>query len=166
MSLFGNILKGAGKLALNAASEAMAQSQKKIYQNSSQSGRKIGGKSINEWDTQWRSIGILSNIDLTPYNKYVGLYRARLGSEIVYIGRAIEWNNGGFRKRLSDYTRESNSARTHGSGQKMYEHRHQLQIDLLLVGQSENAAKVTSVLEGLMVGKYNPTWNKVKNFNF
>jgi hypothetical protein len=47
----------------------------------------------------------------------------------------------------------------------MYQHRDQLVIDILIVGTDAEAAKVTSVLEGLMIGKYNPSWNKVKNFN-
>lgn len=34
----------------------------------------------------------------------------------MYVGRAIELNNGGFRKRLSDYSRGSDSARNHKSG--------------------------------------------------
>lgn len=110
-------------------------------------------------------LGTSLPINLTQYNKNVGLYRARLGGRIVYIGKAIEWNNGGFRKRLSDYTRESSSARKHGSGQKMYAHRNELVIELLIVGGDAKAAEITPKLEALMIGKYNPEWNKVRNFN-
>jgi hypothetical protein len=31
------------------------------------------------------------------------------------------------------------------------------------VGTDSKAAELTAALEGLMVGKYNPAWNKVKN---
>jgi hypothetical protein len=123
MSLFNKVLKGVGKAAINVASDVVSQSQKSAYQKSNQSDRKISCKTFKEWDREWRSVGILSQLILSPYNRYVGLYRAWLGSELVYIGRAIEWNNGGFRKRLSDYTRNSDNARTHGSGQKMHQYR-------------------------------------------
>ena len=54
--------------------------------------------------------------NLTPYNHCVGLYRHVINGKTMYVGRAIELHNGGFRKRLSDYCRESNSARKHTSG--------------------------------------------------
>jgi hypothetical protein len=165
MSLLKNVLKTAGKIAVAAAAQSAEKAKSNLYQQASQANTRIAGRTIQEWDQQWRYAGILSSINLTEYNKYVGLYRARLGGRIVYIGKAIEWNNGGFRKRLSDYTRESNSARKHGSGQKMYAHRNELVIELLIVGNDAKAAEVTPKLEALMVGKYNPEWNKVKNFS-
>ncbi|WP_407267716.1 hypothetical protein [Radiobacillus sp. PE A8.2] len=160
MGILNKVFKGAGKLA----SEAVSQSQKSVYRQSQKSGQKIAGKTIQEWDREWRYVGTLSRINLTDFNKYVGLYKATLAGEVVYIGRAIEWNNGGFRKRLSDYRRESNSARMHESGQKMYQYRDDLSIELLIIGSNEQAAKVTSTIEGMMVGKYAPSWNKVRNF--
>ncbi|MFE7064106.1 hypothetical protein ACFVAD_18390 [Sutcliffiella sp. NPDC057660] len=165
MSIFKSILKGAGKMALEAASQSVSNAKNNMYQQASKSDVKIGGYTIMEWDSQWRYAGILSSLNLTPYNKYVGLYKATLGGKVVYIGKATEWNNGGFRKRLSDYTRESTSARKHGSGQKMHLHRNELNIEFLIVGSNASAAEFTPKLEALMIGKYNPEWNKVKNFN-
>lgn len=164
MSMFKSILKGVGKLAVEVATKSLEEAKKHNYQQATKNKVIIWGKTIDEWDRQWQCAGTLASLSLTQYNKYVGLYRAKLGGKVVYIGRAIEWNNGGFRKRLSDYTRDSNSARKHGSGQKMYQHRHELTIDLLIVGSDAQAAEITVKLEGLMVGKYNPEWNKVKNF--
>ncbi|WP_147565120.1 hypothetical protein [Clostridium tyrobutyricum] len=124
----------------------------------------IGDKTLEQWDHRWQSLGILSDINLSPYNHYVGVYRAILAGRIIYIGRAIEWNNGGFRKRLSDYRRESNSARHHGSGQKMYLHRDQLHIDIIVTGSDEQSAKVATQLEVRLIAKYVPEWNvKINN---
>lgn len=41
--------------------------------------------------------------------------------ESMHIGRAIKLNNGDFRKRLSDYRRESDSSRKHKTGKKINE---------------------------------------------
>jgi hypothetical protein len=65
MNLFGKVLKGVGKLALNVASEALAQAQNTSYQNATKNGQKIGGKTISEWDREWRRVGILSKINLS-----------------------------------------------------------------------------------------------------
>jgi len=62
--------------------------------------------------------------DLSDYKDKVGLYRMKNeAGEVVYVGRAVEHNNGGLRKRLRDYTRESDTGRKHQSGQKIYANR-------------------------------------------
>ncbi|MBP2028703.1 hypothetical protein J2Z35_002533 [Acetoanaerobium pronyense] len=118
------------------------------------------GKSINEWKAKWQGIGYLKSANLTPYNKCVGLYRHRVNGNIVYVGRAIELNNGGFRKRLSDYRRESDSARKHESGKTINDHLDEIVTDILIVGETEEAIKTTKLLENAFIGEYNPIWNK------
>jgi len=125
------------------------------------SANRIGGKSIEEWDREWISIGMLKTADLSPYSHYVGLYRHVINGRTMYVGRAIEWNNGGFRKRLSDYRRESNSARTHTSGRLIHEHLDEIRTYLLIVGSDAEAAEVTKQLEGRFIAKYGSPWNKM-----
>lgn len=155
---FEKIVNGAEK----AIKILEKESNKMQYAQAKSSQQKIGGITIQEWDRKWQRIGTLETVNLTPYNHYVGLYRAFLHGNLVYIGRAIEWNNGGFRKRLSDYRRESNSARKHSSGQLMYTHRHELQIDIMITGEGQAAADHARVLEKIFIGKYNPPWNVQK----
>ncbi|MDX2322404.1 MAG: hypothetical protein QNK26_17605 [Moritella sp.] len=155
---FWNVAEKVAKHIGNAAKANTVNAKERLYQKNKNA--VIGGKSISQWEGCWKPIGILSNANFTPYNKSVGLYRAKLGGRVVYIGRALESSNGGFRKRLSDYRRKSDSARKHGSGQKMNLHNDQLQIDILVTGGNESAADVAKKLEVLLVGKYKPEWNK------
>ncbi|MHA6260590.1 GIY-YIG nuclease family protein [Sporosarcina sp. CAU 1771] len=120
---------------------------------------RFGDFSYREWDRKWESIGQLASANLTPYNRSVGLYRHTFRGEIVYIGRAIELNNGGFRKRLSDYRRDSDSARTHKSGRLINENLDQIRTDILVVGTTEKDIHITKELERVFVGKYTPKWN-------
>lgn len=120
---------------------------------------KYGHYTFKEWDSKWQSIGPLASANLTPYNKSVGIYRHRFQGQVVYIGRAIELHNGGFRKRLSDYRRDSDSARKHTSGRLINEHLDQITTDLLVVGQSPEDIQITKELEVVFVGKYRPKWN-------
>jgi len=129
----------------------------------SDSGRMLyGNKSLHEWDREWKSIGYLKFAHLTPYNKSVGLYRHKIGNKVMYVGRAIELHNGGFRKRLSDYRRDSDSARKHKSGQLINEHLDQITTDIMIVGNTEEAVQLTNILEDQFIAKYNPPWNKQK----
>ena len=123
----------------------------------------FGGKSVEEWDCEWVSIGMLKTADLSPYNHCVGLYRHVINGTTKYVGRAIELNNGGFRKRLSDYRRESNSARKHSSGRTIYEHLDEIETFILVVGNDFEAVETTRKLEGQFVRKYNPEWNRQIN---
>ena len=126
-------------------------------------GGTFGGKTVSEWDCEWQCIGKLKDANLTPYNSCVGLYRHVVNGTTKYVGRAIELNNGGFRKRLSDYRRESNSARKHASGRTIYENLDRIETYILVVGNTQEAVEITKKLEGEFVRRYNPEWNKQFN---
>jgi hypothetical protein len=72
----------------------------------------------------------------------------------------VEYDNGGLRKRLSDYTRESDSSRKHASGRLMHEHTGQLQMEVLITGGDTAAVEVAKKLEVYFVGLHSPEWNK------
>ena len=120
---------------------------------------KIGGKTFAQWDSMWQCIGRLETADLSAYNHCVGLYKHTVGGKIKYIGRAIELNNGGFRKRLSDYRRDSDSARKHQSGQTIHENLDKNVTYVLVVGDDEEAVQVTKVLERVFIQHYVLEWN-------
>lgn len=134
-------------------------SSKRTVPLSVPSRRKNNLYSLGEWDRKWVCIGPLKTANLTPYNHCVGLYRHVINGETVYVGRAIELNNGGFRKRLSDYRRESDSGRTHTSGRLINQNLSKITTYVLVVGDTEEAVDTTKELEKLFVKKYNPKWN-------
>ena len=121
--------------------------------------QKHNSYSLSEWDRKWVCIGPLKTANLTPYNLCVGLYRHVINGETVYVGRAIELNNGGFRKRLSDYRRESDSGRTHTSGKLINQNLSKITTYVLVVGDTQEALETTKELEKLFVKIYNPKWN-------
>lgn len=120
-------------------------------------------KTVDEWDMEWKSIGMLKDADLSPYSHCVGLYRHVIDGETMYVGRAVELNNGGFRKRLSDYRRDSDSARKHQSGQIIHAHLDEIETYILVVGDTTEAVEQTKKLEGQFIHRYNPPWNKQIN---
>lgn len=122
------------------------------------------GKTVEQWDKEWICIGPLKTANLTPYNHCVGLYRHVVNGRTMYVGRAIELYNGGFRKRLSDYRRQSNSARKHLSGRTINEHLDEIITYILIVGDTEKAVLETKRLEGQFIAYYGyPEWNKQLN---
>ena len=150
----------------NRVTEKMADLGGTSVSTSSRStnrGGTFGGKTVSEWDCEWQYIGKLKDANLTPYNSCVGLYRHGVNGTTKYVGRAIQLNNGGFRKRLSDYRRESNSARKHASGRTIYENLDRIETYILVVGNTQEAVEITKKLEGEFVRRYNPEWNKQFN---
>lgn len=162
-----SIWKTLGKIGNALIEEGMKQQSKRMKYGTKNptTGRKevptVGGKTFREWESGWQYAGYLDSIDLSRYSSYVGLYKAVLDGEVMYVGRAIEYSNGGIRKRLSDYTRDSDSARKHTSGRLMHANASDLKIYLLLVGTDEEAVAATKQLERYFIGKYSPAWNKV-----
>ncbi len=112
------------------------------------------GKTVAQWDKEWIGIGPLKTANLTPYNHCVGLYRHVVNGKTMYVDRAIELHNGGFRKRLSDYRRESNSARKHLSGRTINEHLNDITTYILIIGDTEEAVLETKRLEGEFIAYY------------
>ena len=122
------------------------------------------GKTVEQWDKEWICIGPLKTANLTPYNHCVGLYRHVVNGRTMYVGRAIELYNGGFRKLLSDYRRQSNSARKHLSGRTINEHLDEIITYILIVGDTEEAVLETKRLEGQFIAYYGYSeWNKQLN---
>lgn len=163
--------------ATSAATEEASKRQVKLDRHSSVKGNssnmsnepRFGGCTLDEWDRRWITIGKLEELTvekLQPYNKSIGLYKAVENGKVKYIGRAIEYNNGGFRKRLRDYVRPSNSGRTHQSGQSMNANAKNLVISVLIVGNSAAQVETVKQLETAMIQHYervSEMWNVQKN---
>ena len=163
MGFFDTLAKIGGTLVEQAQKEQarrMKESSKKAVAEG-KSEPEIGGKTLREWEGSWQYLGTLSTASLSDLSNSVGLYKAELGGKVVYIGRAVEYSNGGLRKRLSDYTRESDSSRKHTSGQLMNQHASQLSIDILITGSDSDAVEVAKKLEQYFIGIYSPEWNKM-----
>ena len=109
---------------------------------------------------KWINIGPLKTADISPYNHCIGLYRHLVDGKVMYIGRAIEYNNGGFRKRLSDYRRDSDSARKHTSGRIIHAHLDKIVTEILIVGDGAEAIEETKRLEKEYIKQFSPEWNK------
>ncbi len=102
--------------------------------------------------------------DLSYYRDKVGLYRMRdENGKVVYVGRAIEYDNGGLQKRLRDYTRKNDSGRKHQSGQLIHVNRESLTVELLVTGSGPEAAKIAKEIEPYAIRDDLPTWNKQHN---
>ncbi|WP_368654381.1 hypothetical protein AB4Y30_04950 [Ornithinibacillus sp. 4-3] len=119
----------------------------------------FGGVTVNAWNSKWQSIGNLKTANLTPYNKYIGLYRHKVGGKIMYVGRGNRIKQWWIRK---DYRRESDSVRKHKSGKLIYENLDRITTDILIIGDSFEAVKITRLLERQFIEKFNPPWNKQK----
>jgi hypothetical protein len=52
----------------------------------------------------WIPLGLLTAVstDFSTYSRDIGIYRANLNDEVVYIGKVTQLENGGLRKRLRD----------------------------------------------------------------
>ncbi len=109
----------------------------------------------------WLKLGLLSEetTDFSNYRKDIGLYRAILDEEIVYIGKATELHNGGFCKRLRDYTRNSDSSRNYPTGRMMYQYKDKLQIEILIFERKDEFVPDINALEKQLIQQYKPKWN-------
>ena len=113
----------------------------------------------------WIKLGLLNeeNCDFSKYNKDIGLYRAILNDKIVYIGKATELDNGGFRKRLRDYTRKSDSARNYPSGILMNQNKNNIMIEILIFDRCKTNISIINDKEEKYIKEIKPIWNLKDN---
>jgi len=154
-SKLGSISKAVAK---NVYEEIQKEQLKKTGSNPGPS-RNDSARSNRPRSLAWRYIGTLDNVDDRDLRHLVGIYKAVLKGEIVYIGRAVEFSNGGLKKRLADYTRESDSGRKHKSGQLMHQNASDLKMYIMVTGSDSEASDKARELEIELINRYQPAWN-------
>lgn len=119
----------------------------------------IGGRKLTEWNQDWQQLkgGLGKRHD--ALKNAVGVFRFSLRDEVVYIGCAREHTTGGIDKRLFDFVRKSPSARMHHAGQKIYENRDQLQVDVIVTGTDYQAGSDAFRLNAAFLRQKKPFWN-------
>ena len=115
-------------------------------------------------DVKVHSLGTLGEVelsDLKAFNSSIGIYIMLMAGVPVYIGRAIEYKNGGFRKRIRDYLRDSSSARKHTSGRLINANKNNLDLYIIELGRGEEDVEWVKEVESSMISEIFTAFNKV-----
>ncbi len=118
----------------------------------------IGGKTIEAWDTEWdaRKGGLRQRHH--ELDGLLGLCRLTLNGQDMFIGTGIDIRQG-IPKRLYDFHRPSPSGRNHHMGRLIYEHRDQLEVQVLITGEGRQAQRIARQLRAAMLERHKPLWN-------
>ena len=123
---------------------------------------KFADKTLSEWDADWLRVEGGFTVLHSDLQHHVGLFRARLGGTIMYIGKAVEVDNGGLRKRLSDFRRASPSGREHYGAMRIHDHLKELDLHVLIAGSDQRAVETAELLKSAMITRHLPPWNMEK----
>lgn len=69
---------------------------------------------------------------------------------------------GGLPKRLFDFIRSGDSGRKHHGGQKIYEHRETLEVDVIVTGTDYQAGWTAQRVKGAFLGTRKPIRNATR----
>lgn len=117
----------------------------------------IGGKTIEEWDRLWTPVVGGLEIYHPELRHVVGLYRISRHGEITAIGTGV--GQGGLAKRLSDFRRQSTSARAHHAGELINENLGRLKGEVLITGSDRKAREIAQRLKVPMLRLHRPVWS-------
>ena len=114
----------------------------------------------------WIELGYLIEVDkdFKNFNKDIGIFRASLNNEVVYIGQGIEIDNGGLKNRLRDFTRDGESGRNTNAGRLLFENRENIFIEVLLLN-NKTAAEIEEIKNDLII-EHKPLWDNSEFFNW
>lgn len=120
---------------------------------------KFGKISLRDWDLRWEPLANPFSESHPELRHVVGLFRAVLDGETMYVVCASE-TKGGIAKglrRISGPNQTGNS----GYGARMIrKHLDQVTVDILRVSDEQDSFKVTKLLKKAMVKRYDPDWAK------
>lgn len=118
-------------------------------------GELVGGRSLTDWESGWRRIGLLTSAHVTAPQEAIGLYRLRQGGDIVYLGRSNATQGNCLRRTLR--------ALVHGGAptgtaldRQLPARAHELAVEILITGSETFAAQ----LEGCWLQQAPPSWNQ------
>lgn len=118
----------------------------------------IEGKTIEEWDQEWRPIAGGLRISRPELRYVVGLYRCSFGGQISALGTGTDRRKA-MEKRFYDFRRTGDSGRRYYAGQKVHEHLDQLEVEILKTGPNvEHAREIARKLRTPMIRRHRPIW--------
>lgn len=120
----------------------------------------IGGRSVQDWDADWRQVPAGFEGPHPDLKRYVGLARAVRDGTIMYILRATEHKSGGLAKGLRRISGPDQTGNAKYGAQKIREHMPELSLEVLCVGTTEAAANHTKQLRTAMIKLHGPEWNR------
>ena len=141
----------------NWLNRQVAELQARLTGSSLSGGRSelVGGRNLEEWESGWRRIGLLTSAHVTAPQETIGLFRLRQGGEIVYLGRSDSAN----------CLRRTLRALIHGGGRtgtvldrQLPERASELAVEILITGSDNFAGQ----LEARWLRQAPPAWNQLE----
>jgi hypothetical protein len=123
----------------------------------------IQEKLLSQWDLDWKRIEGGFRAPHPELRNKIGVFRAVLNDKVMYVGIGTEHSNGGLAKRIADFSRSSDSARKSQSGRNIFEHRHNLEIDILVLAPIPGARATAKLLKTAMIERSRAAWNAPKH---
>lgn len=117
----------------------------------------IGGKTLDEWDLQWRTVkgGFHSH---RQYRHKTGLFRVSEKGVITAIGKSAGIRDR-LGKRMYDLIRPGDSGRRHRIGRYINANLDTLDLEVLIVGESWTDADTVNELKRAMIERHQPREN-------
>ena len=122
----------------------------------------IGGKTMDEWESEWvRAPGGFKTSHPELHGD-VGLYRAVLNGVVVFIGRATQFMAAGLFTRIQDFRNKPSSGTDHFGAREILARVDDLELEVLVTGRGWKCAELAVQLRPKMIRRHNPRWNMCK----
>ena len=114
----------------------------------------------------WIKLGHLyeSDCDLEIYKNDIGIFKAIINSEVVYIGHTIEKENGGFSKILRNLIKENSDSKNSEVELLFFENKQDILIELLILNDKDIVE--IEELKNRLINQLKPKWDKSEFFNW
>lgn len=121
--------------------------------------QKIGEQKLKDWETCWQALPDALSKPRPKLRRKLGLLRFTLNGEIKYFVQATEVKHG-LQKGLRRLSGPEQTGNKSYGAQMVRRHKHDLTVDVLIVGEGESAASNTKDLKKALNRLHDPEWSK------
>ena len=119
----------------------------------------FGGKSLEQWEGEWRRLDGGIHGDHEVVRGEIGLFRLRRGKEVVYAGCSAAKSGPRLLKRLRVLAAPLQSGNDHYGAQMIREHGDPAELEVITLGKDRGKAGLSVALRDAMIAWYRPAWN-------
>ncbi len=120
---------------------------------------KVGGKPLREWNDSWQPVPGGFKTKHPELRHHIGLARALLNGQTMYILCATEVGEG-IEKGLQRIRGRPQTGNAGSGAKKIREHIDELDLEVLLVGNTAQSIEPSKSLKTAMINYYDPEWNR------
>jgi len=119
----------------------------------------MAAKPLGQWDAEWQRLDGGFAVPHREVHGYVGVFRALLRGEVMYVGCSSAAKGGKLYQRLLNFKNQEQRSNSHYGATKIRENIAAVSLEVICLGRTSKEQFFARELKRLMIELHQPAWN-------